>query len=172
MQPMAGYGYGGAPPPQPQYGASAAPSYEFNAGENFTIDNVAKYARLWGIVSLISGVLTLVMGIFVAVAAGAIAASSHASSSSNPIMSNPAALGALGVALVPSAIVSIIGGLFYLKSGAALRSVVDTQGDDVNLLMNAVRSLSTAFKIEAIAMAIGFVVGLVIGVVTRTGATQ
>lgn len=174
MQPMPGYGYGGPPPPQQQYGgAPAAPTYEFNSVENLTIESVAKYARLWGIVSLISGVLTLVMGIVVAVAAGAVAAASAAShSSANPIMSNPAALGAIGVALVPSAIVSIIGGVFYLKSGAALRSVVDTQGDDINLLTNAVRSLSTAFKIEAIAMAVGFVVGLIIGVVTRTGATS
>jgi hypothetical protein len=119
-------------------------------------------------------VLVLIMGIVVTIAAGAVAAASVASShgSSSSPMSNPAALGAIGVALIPSALVSIIGGFFYLKSGTALRSVVETQGDDVRLLTEAVRSLGTAFKIEAIAMAVGFVIGLVIGVVSRAGAAS
>jgi hypothetical protein len=119
-------------------------------------------------------VLVLIMGIVVTIAAGAVAAASVAAnhgSSSSP-MSSPAALGAIGVALIPSAIVSIIGGFFYLKSGTALRSVVQTQGDDIRLLTEAVRSLSTAFQIEAIAMAIGFVIGLVIGVFARAGGAS
>ena len=139
--------------------------------ENLTIENVAKYARLWGICSLITGVLVLIMGVVVTIAAGAVAAASVASNSSSPL-SSPAALGAIGVALIPSSLVSIIGGFFYLKSGTALRSVVETQGDDVRLLTEAVRSLGTAFKIEAIAMAIGFVIGLVIGVVSRAGGAS
>jgi hypothetical protein len=142
--------------------------------ENLTIENVAKYARLWGICSLITGVLVLIMAIVVTIAAGAVAAASVASShgSSSSPLSSPAAMGAIGVALIPSALVSIIGGFFYLKSGTALRSVVETQGDDIRLLTEAVRSLSTAFKIEAIAMAVGFVIGLIIGVVSRAGGAS
>jgi hypothetical protein len=137
--------------------------------ENLTIENVAKYARLWGICSLISGVLVLIMGIVITIAAGAVAAAAHATDGP---MSNPAALGAIGVALIPTALVSIIGGFFYLKSGAALRSVVQTQGDDIRLMMDAIRSLTTALKIEAIAMAVGFVLGLVIGIVGRAGGAS
>ena len=134
-----------------------------------TIGDVAKYSRLWGICSLISGVLVLIMGIVVTVAAGALAAATHATDGP---MSNPAALGAIGVALIPTALVSIIGGFFYLKSGSALRSVVETQGDDIRLMMDAIRSLTTALKIEAIAMAVGFVLGLVIGIIGRAGGAS
>lgn len=161
MQPMAGYGYGAPPPP-----GGAQATYEFNEIENLTIADVAKYARMWGIISLVSGVLVVMMGIGMAVVAGAVTGASR--SSSGPL-SSPAAVAAIGVALVPSGIVSIIGGIFYTRSGAALRAVVDTQGDDIRLLTDAIRSLSTAFKIEAIAMAVGFVIGFVIGLVGRVG---
>jgi hypothetical protein len=164
MQPMAGYG---APPYQ---GAAAPPTYEFSELENQTIGSVARYTRMWGIISLCSGVLLLVCGVIVALAAGTLAAANtgrHHSSSG--LLASPAALGAIGIALIPSAIVSIIGGVFYLKSGAALRAVVDTQGDDIRLLTDAIRSLSTALKIEAITMAVAFVIGLIIGLVARAG---
>ena len=161
MQPMPGYGYG-APPPA---GAAAA-TYEFNEIENLTIAEVAKYARMWGIISLVSGVLVVIMGIGIAIVAGAVTATSRSSSGA---LSSPAAVAAIGVAVIPSGVVSIIGGIFYTRSGAALRAVVDTQGDDIRLLTDAVRSLSTAFKIEAIAMAVGFVIGFAIGILGRVG---
>jgi hypothetical protein len=151
----------------------AQPGYEFSQVENLTIESTAKFARMWGIISLISGIILLIMGVGVALAGGALAAASAGrhSSSGSPL-SNPAAVFAIGIALIPSSLVSIIGGIFYMKSGAALRSVVDTQGDDIRLLTDAVRSLSVAFKIEAIAMAIGFVIGLIIGFATRSGGGQ
>jgi len=168
MPPMQGYGGYGGPPPQAAYGGAAPPGYEFNELENMTIASVAKFARMWGVISLISGILVLIMGVVMTVMAGAVAAASVGSRGSSPL-ANSAVLGALGVALIPSSLVSIIGGIFYMKSGGALRAVVDTQGNDIGLLTEAVRSLSTAFKIEAIAMAIGFVLGLVLGVVMRSG---
>lgn len=171
MSPMPGYGGYGGPP---QYGAQGGgappgPGYEFNEVENMTISSVAKFARMWGVISLISGILVLIMGVVVTIMAGAVAAASVASNSSGNPLANSAVLGALGVALIPTSLVSIIGGIFYMKSGGALRSVVDTQGNDINLLTEAVRSLGVAFKIEAIAMAISFVLGLVLGVVMRAG---
>jgi len=141
--------------------------YEFNQSENLTIASVAKFARMWGIISLISGVLVVGMGAVVALLAGAVAAASATSRSSTGL--GPAAMAALGIALIPSGVVSIIGGIFYTKSGSALRAVVDTQGDDIRLMTEAMRSLSTAFKIEAIAMAVGFVIGLVIGFANQAG---
>lgn len=167
---MSGYGgppsYGGGPPsyggPPSQQGGG---TYEFNEAENFTIDNVAKYARVWGIISLISGILLLLMGITVTILGGAIAAAMKGSGNAM----GPAIVAGAGVALIPSSLVSIIGGVFYMKSGASLKEVTQTQGNDIPLLMNAVRSLATAFKIEAIAMAVGFVIGFVIGFALRAG---
>lgn len=151
------------------YGAPPVATYEFNPGENLTIAEVARYARIWGIISLISGILVFILGIGVAVMGGAIAAATAGRSGSSNALSSSAAVAALGIALVPTAIVSIIGGIFYMRSGAALRSVVDTEGNDINLLTDAVRSLTLAFKIEAIAMAVGFVIGLGIGIVSKVG---
>jgi hypothetical protein len=163
MQPM---GYA----PAPGYGA-AGPTYEFNELENSTIAGTARYARLWGIISLISGIILLLVGIFLALAVSIIGVANMASGSSSPGIS-PAMITAIGVALIPSSLVSIIGGIFYISSGNALRSVVDTQGNDIALLTAAVRSLSRALMIEAIAMIVGFVLGLIIGIVMQTGGAQ
>ena len=159
-----GYGGGyGAPP------AAPGGTYEFNAAENLTIADVARYARIWGIISLVSGILVFLMGIGVAMMGGAIAAATAGRSGSSNMLSSSAAVAALGIALVPTAIVSMVGGIFYMRSGAALRSVVDTEGNDIGLLTEAVRSLTLAFKIEAIAMAVGFVIGLGIGIIGKVG---
>ena len=169
MQPIAGYG----PPMAGGYGAPAAGgAYEFNEVENLTIADVARYARIWGIISLVSGVLVLFMGIGIAFMGGAIAAATAGRGGNSSMLSSSAAVAALGAALIPSGIVSIVGGIFYTRSGAALRTVVDTQGNDIGLLTEAVRSLTLAFKIEAIAMAVGFVFGLAIGIVGRASGSQ
>ncbi|MBS2012014.1 MAG: hypothetical protein JST00_03950 [Deltaproteobacteria bacterium] len=167
MQPPTGYGA-----MAPSYGASSGGTYEFNDAENLTIATVARYARIWGIISLLSGIAVLGLGFVVALMGGAIAAAAASRGSGtgagSPLASS-AAVAAIGVALVPSGIVSIVGGIFYMRSGSSLQSVVDSQGNDIPLLNQAIRSLSLAFKIEAIAMAVGFVIGLVIGVVGRVG---
>ena len=153
------------------YGAPPGGTYEFNPTENLTIADVARYARLWGIISLVSGVLVFMLGIGIAIMGGAIAAATAGRGSANALSSS-AAVAAVGIALIPTAIVSFIGGIFYMRSGAALRSVVDTEGNDIPLLTEAVRSLSLAFKIEAIAMAVSFVIGLFIGVASRAAGGQ
>jgi len=155
MQPM---GYAPAP------GMAPVANYEFNELENSQLASTARFAKLWGIISLVSGILILLMGIGITVMMAGVTAAAASSSSSTPGMS-PAAIGAIGVGLIPSALVSIIGGIFYMSSGSSLRAVVDTQGNDIPLLMNAVKALSRAFMIEAIAMAVGFIVGFIIGLV-------
>jgi hypothetical protein len=153
------------------YGVPPGGTYEFNPTENITIADVARYARLWGIISLVSGALVLLLGIGVAAMGGAIAAATAGRAGASALSSS-AAVAAIGIALVPTALVSIIGGIFYVRSGEALRSVVDTQGNDIALLTEAVRSLTLAFKIEAIAMAVGFVVGLAIGLGSHASGGQ
>jgi hypothetical protein len=153
MQPM---GYAGAP-------MGGAP-YEFNEIQNATIGDTARYARLWGIISLVSGVLVLVSGILLT----AMFMGAAAVSGGSPML-KPALLAAIGISLIPTSLVSILGGIFYMSSGASLQRVVETQGNDIPLLMDAVRALSRAFMIEAIAMMVSFVIGLVVGIVMQTG---
>ena len=172
MQPNAGYGppmQGYGAPPTAGYGAAPGGTHEFNPAENLTIAEVARYARLWGIISLVSGVLVFILGIVIAAMGGAIAAATAGRGGASSALSSSAAVAALGIALVPTAIVSVVGGIFYMRSGTALRSVVDTEGNDIVLLTEAVRALTLALKIEAIAMAVGFFIGLGIGIVSRVG---
>ncbi|HEY1954032.1 MAG TPA: hypothetical protein VGH28_00420 [Polyangiaceae bacterium] len=144
-----------------------ATSYEFNELENRTISSTARYARIWGVISLIAGVLLLGMGILMTVVFAAMGAAATASGSTGAF--KPAMIAALGAALIPSSIVSIIGGIFYWIAGSSLQRVVDTQGNDIALLMQGVKSLSRAFMIEAIAMMVSFVAGLGIGLAAQLG---
>jgi hypothetical protein len=141
--------------------------YEFNEGENFTIGETARYARLWGIISLVAGVLLLMMGIFAAVAFAALVPATATGSSSALV--KPAMVVAIGVSLIPSALVSILGGVFYMNASSSLRLVVETQGNDIPLLMQAIQSLSRAFMIEAIAMVFSFVVSFSINIASSMG---
>ena len=158
---MGGMGFA---PPMP-----AAASYEFNDAENVTIASTARFARMWGIISLATGVLTLIIGVLLVVLFAA-ATTLATASTSGPTAMKPAMIVAIGASLIPSSLVSIIGGIFYLRSGASLQRVVETQGNDIPLLVDAVRALSRAFMIEAIAMMVGFVIGLVIGIAMQIGA--
>jgi hypothetical protein len=154
MQPM-GYGVaGGYAPP------AGARTYEFNEAENATIAGTARYARRWGVISIVVGVIVLAAGVVLA----AMAAALDTSLGGKGVM-----LGAVGVALVPTSLVYFVGGIFYLRSGRSLLDVVETQGNDIPLLMGAVKSLSRAFMIEAIASAVAFVAGFAIGLVNAAG---
>ena len=147
--------------------AGATASYEFNEFENATIASTARWAKLWGIISLVSGILVLILGVLMVAVLGAMVAASPSSGSSAAL--KPAMIVAMGAGLIPTALVSIIGGIFYLQSGNSLRRVVDTQGNDIPLMVDAVRSLSRAFMIEAIAMIVGFVIGFGIGLALQVG---
>ena len=154
----------------PQMQMQAPASYEFNDAENGAIANTAKFARIWGWISLVSGVLLLLMSLLVIFAIAALLASMH-SSGSMPSTLSTAKITALGLSLLPSSIVSILGGIFYISSGSSLQRVVTTQGSDIPLLMDAMKSLSRAFMIEAIALIVSFVFGLVIGLMNLGGTS-
>jgi hypothetical protein len=149
--------------PSPGYGPVR--TYEFNELENTTIAGTARYARLWGIISLVSGILLLLMGITLIAMASLFDLSSAGTASSSGGVLTAAAIIGVGIAILPSALVNIIGGIFYIGTGNALRAVVDTQGNDIELLMSATRSLSRALMIEGIATIVGFLIGLAITVV-------
>jgi hypothetical protein len=140
--------------------APAAPlatgvGYEFSQQENLTIRSTARYARLWGIFSVASGVLLLIVAVlFLTVLAGASVKIANAPAKVGPFVS---------LAAAPSGIVNIVCGFFYLGSAGSLSDVVETQGNDVPLLMRALDKLKLAFMIEAVVSILAFVVGFAAG---------
>ncbi len=136
-----------------------AATYEFSEMENATLASTARFARYWGIISIIAGALLFIIGVLMVVLLGAAVATAPSSSSSGL---SPAMVVALGASLIPSSFVSIIGGVFYFMSGNNLQKVATTQGEDIPLLMKAVQSLTRAFMIEAIALVVSFIFGFVL----------
>lgn len=145
-------GYGGPPPgaggyvPPNPYGAPAGPpnmamggwnpaqfgNYEFNDFENSIIDKTAGRAKLWGIISTVIGALQLVGS------CGMVA---------NPGMAS----------YLPSGIIALVVGITFMGVGNSLKSVVQTQGNDMMHMMQAMQKLGSAFMIQIIATIIGIV---------------
>jgi heme/copper-type cytochrome/quinol oxidase subunit 2 len=138
-----------------------AATYEFSEMENATLASTARFARYWGIISIVAGVLLFIIGLLMVILLGAAVATAPASSSGSAALS-PAMVVGIGLSLIPSSIVSIIGGIFYFVSGNNLTKVATTQGEDIPLLMKAVQSLTRAFMIEAIALVVSFIFGFVL----------
>jgi hypothetical protein len=107
--------------------------YEFSQMENQIIERAATRTRVWGIISIILGVLELLGTV------GAIA---------SPGL----------IIYLPQGIVSIIIGTTFLGAGNSLRAVVDTQGNDVPHMMTAIQKLGSAFNIQIIVTVVGAVV--------------
>jgi hypothetical protein len=111
-------------------GGQSYGNYEFNDMENSIIDKAAGRAKLWGIISTVIGALQC-LG-----TCGAIA--------------NP------GMAIyLPLGIVGIIVGLTFVGVGNALKNVVNTQGNDIAHMMQAVQKMGSAFLIQTITTLVG-----------------
>ena len=140
-------GYG-APPPGAPYGgpapygapaqfggppgAGAYGAYEFNETENAVIDKTAGRAKLWGIISTVVGAMQLLAS------CGAFA--------------NPSLAGQL-----PGGIIALVVGIAFIGVGNSLKSVVQTQGNDLAHMMQALEKLGGAFLVQIIATVIGIV---------------
>jgi len=126
--------YGGAAP-----GMGAMPgaygNYEFNDMENQVIDKAAGRAKLWGIIS------TTIGGLQVLGSCGSLAQPSLAT-------------------WLPTGIVAIIVGVTFIGVGNSLKSVVQTQGNDLMHMMQALQKMSTAFTVEIVCAIIGFVLAV------------
>ena len=136
--PPAGYGAqppGYGAPPNPYASPGAMPgmgmgmgsygNYEFNDMENQIIDKVAGRAKLWGIISTVIGILQT-LGSCTAVA-------------------SPGA-----AVYLPLGIVGIIIGVTFMGVGTSLKNVVNTQGNDVAHMMQALQKLGSAFMIQIV----------------------
>jgi uncharacterized membrane protein YidH (DUF202 family) len=139
----------GAPMGQPL----ATGQYEFTSLEEQQISQTGTRARIWGFIAIALGV---VICIFAAVilAAG---------------VSLPGPLAAVAataaIALGPMGVVYFVIGWFYISAGARLAAVAQTQGNDVEHLMQGLDKMASAIRIEVILTIVGFVIGFVLGVV-------
>jgi hypothetical protein len=122
----------------------AAGAYEFGEVENLNIARAAEFSRIWGVMALVIGVLMLLMmlgGIFFTVAMA---------SEMDDLAAAVVLIIVVAVMTAPLAFVFLATGGHYISSGRALREVVETSGNDVGLLMNALETLARAFRVEMI----------------------
>lgn len=146
--PSAGFGqnpYGGVPSqgvmpgpmPGPMPGAMPGSfgAYEFNDTENQVIDKAAGRAKLWGIISTTIGALQVLgsCGTFAQPSLGA---------------------------WLPSGIVAIIVGVTFIGVGNSLKNVVQTRGNDVAHMMQALQKMSSAFTVQIVCAIVGFVLAV------------
>jgi hypothetical protein len=149
--------------PMPAGGPSRPAGYEFSEAENVTLASTAQYARWWGMISIVGGVL-MVLGAGVVLLAFGAMQSLASGSAGMAGLPKGALMGALLASIGPLGIVYLVSGVLYLQSGNALQQVVDTQGDDMPLCMRAMQTLSRALMIEAIVTGLAFLVGVAFGI--------
>ena len=144
---------GGMPGGVPGQENLSSGQYEFGPYESVAIDKMGSRTRVWGIFSLIMGVLMtlglLGFAVVLATKGG----------------KGAAAAAGIIVAGFPFAIVQLATGYFYFTAGDRLREVHATQGADVEHLMHGLQKLTHAFRIEVIVTAITLVLGLLAGLV-------
>jgi hypothetical protein len=126
--------YGGPPQVGPTGGGYG--HYEFNDTENAVVDKTASRAKLWGIISITLGVLQL------GSSCGALA---------SPMMATN----------LPAGIVGIVVGISFLGVGNSLKAVVQTQGNDVAHMMQALEKMGGAFLVQIICAIAGFVLTVI-----------
>ncbi|MBX3185999.1 MAG: hypothetical protein KF819_03245 [Labilithrix sp.] len=131
------YGAPAAMPPGMMGGGGAYGQYEFNDMENAVIDKTAGRAKLWGIISTSIGALQILGS------CGAIA---------NPGMAT----------YLPAGIIAIVIGVTFMGVGNSLKNVVQTQGNDVMHMMQALEKMGSAFMIQIVCAIIGFVLAVLV----------
>ena len=133
-------------------------TYEFSDLENNVIGRTASRTKIWGVISLITGVFSAA-GLAVLIALWGTIESVLAQSSQVP-MNTSVMFGAIAM-LIPLSLVHLVIGVYYLGSGGALSAVVQTEGNDVELLMRGLNKLANAFRAEVIVTIISAVIGVV-----------
>jgi hypothetical protein len=131
----------------PHAAASLAGEYEFNAEQDQIIGRTARYASAWGIVSIAIGLF----GLFASLLA---------------LQGGVVALGQL-----PAGIANIVIGSFFVGTARSLRAVVETRGDDIAHLMQALRRLGVAFVIQLVMFVLAFVAALLLGLAAGSQAS-
>lgn len=142
-----------APAGAPGGGLSTG-TYEFNEIENLAIAKMGSRAWLWGLFSVFIGVLGVIAIAILFFMRGDLAGSGI----------EPQYITIGIVALLPVAISHLVMAFNYMGAGSALKQVVNTQGNDIELLMASLRKLGTAFLVEfaigVVALVVGFSAGI------------
>lgn len=142
-----------APAGAPGGGLSTG-TYEFNEIENLTIRKMGSRAWWWGLFSVIIGVCGVIVIAILFAVRGDLAETG--------IEPQYITLGI--VALLPVAVSHLVMAFNYMGAGSALKQVVNTEGNDIELLMASLRKLGTAFMVEFAIGAVSMVVGFSAGV--------
>lgn len=142
-----GPGAGGAPPggTPPGGGGLSTGQYEFNDDENVTIERAGASSSIWAMCAIVGALLL-----------GTLAGLQ---------LSLDNIRGA--VLVLPLFLVCAVAGWLYFGTGKALKAVVDTEGNDVELLMQALDRLGTAFRNEVIVTVLAVVVFVVLSFVAN-----
>ena len=119
--------------------------YEFTGEQNMRIERAGTSSAVWAVCAMLGAVL---LGTLAAV---------------QVYLHN--LRGAVLVA--PLFLICAVAGWLYLGTGRALKEVVTTEGNDVDLLMRALERLTRAFRYEVIATALALVLFAVLAVVSR-----
>ncbi len=132
-------------PPGQQPGHAAGSGYEFTQTENAVIGRLGGRARLYGVMSIVIGLLMLAAGVIVIV-----------------VLPGPFGL-PVGATIAVAALQPIVSGGFYAAAGSAFKQVVDTQGNDIPHMLGAIGKLTHAVRIEAVVAILATIAGLAIG---------
>ena len=137
--------------PNPAGPAAGGPSlstgqYEFNDGENVSIERAGTSSSIWAICAIVGAVLL-----------GTLATVQF-------VLDNLRG----AVLTLPLFLVCAVAGWLYIGAGKALKAVVDTEGNDVELLMRALDRLGKAFRNEVIATLIAVVIFVALAFATSS----
>ncbi len=136
-QPYPGGPPGGAPLSQGVH--------EFSGEDNTTIERTATSASIWAVCAMIGAALILTLAIVQ--------------------FWRDNLRGAILV--VPLLLVCAVAGWIYLDAGRSMKQVVETEGNDVELLMRALDRMARAFRIEVIVIGVSVLVFAILVVLTR-----
>jgi len=114
-------------------------NYEFSSSENLTIERTARFARAFGVVSAVIGVLATLDVVLTMAKNSARAAE------------------------LPQTLAAVLVGVIFVRVAAALQLVVNTEGNDVQHMMEAVKKLGDAFLIQLAVTAIAVLAMVLIG---------
>lgn len=112
--------------------------YEFSPSDESVIGGTARWVGIWAWFAMVGGAIT---------AAGS-------------LLTLPD-----GVEGLAFGTVYLIIGIYFRGAGRSLKSVVETEGNDVHHLLSALGSLQSAFKVMVIVAAIGIILGSLAAIV-------
>jgi len=110
--------------------SSRVPEYEFDEKQNIVIGDCGGRAQVWGVLCMLAGAVQIVAsGLNIA---GLIKGNGY-------------------IFVLPAGIFNVVLGVYFSRAGKTLKSVVETQGSDITLMLTALGSFSRALLIQIVA---------------------